>query len=90
MVKDDSQRDQERQTAQDEHVNYWRNNSEEGSSWQSANDRFDAGFNKGWEDAGNGQNDEESANQAYISQYGDHPRQWQFVHGYRSGQTSRQ
>lgn len=41
--------------------------------------RFDAGFNKGWDDAGNGQNDEVAATEAHKEQVGDHPREWQFT-----------
>jgi len=39
----------------------------------------DAGFNKGWEDKGNGQNDENAAEAAHKESAGDHPREWQFV-----------
>lgn len=40
----------------------------------------DAGFNKGWEDKGNGQNDENAAEAAHKESAGDHPREWQFVY----------
>ncbi|KAL7414237.1 hypothetical protein BDY24DRAFT_440691 [Mrakia frigida] len=80
--------DSARDAAHDAHIQYWQQNSSEGEKWQSAKDRFDAGFNKGWEDASNGQNDEDKATQDHEAQAGAHPREWQFTHGYRAGQEA--
>lgn len=49
------------------------------TSYPPSPSRFDAGFNKGWDDAGNGQDDEAAATEAHKEQVGDHPREWQFT-----------